>query len=1147
VVYLLVAGMLAARVPSVAAQAPVLREGAATVAGGRTADTPVGSPTPPLTRIAQIRTGDPSALGRPVLIEGVATYVDPTWDLLFVQDAEQGIFVKAAGQADDVALGERVRVQGRAAPGDFAPVIERPRITRLGKATLPEPQRPTFEQLLTGDWDSQFIELDGIVRGVHPVSEKKGRHLLFDVAVGTWRVLAQFPGQWTAPPPQHLVDAKVRIRGVAGTLFNPQRQLVGLQLFVPSLDFLTTLEPSREDPYSAPVHVITSLNRWVSRHGVGRRVRIRGEVTWARGNQVYVRDMSGSIAVTLWTPTPLAAGQQVDVAGFVAAGTYSPTLEDAVARAAAGRVEPAAPLRMTARELMSGQHDAGLVTLEAEVVNQVDQPDPMLVLKTGDTVFTAPSPPGEVLEAFEPGTLLSVTGVCRVQVDPLDSPRVPRGFQILLRSASDVTLVKRAALSPRRTVQALALLFAMLMAGLGWIVGLRRRVSQQTQDLREQLDRERALEAQYRELVATANDLVVTCDADSRVTSINQAGQQLTGHGAETALGRPLRELVAPADRARLDRELAAALASRTGTTLEVGLVSAAGADLTVELDVRPIYRRGRTGGLQAIGRDVTARKRAEAELAQARDAAEAASRAKSEFMANISHEVRTPLNGIIGMTELVLASPLGGEPRQYLNLVRSSADTLLHIINDILDFSKIEAGHLQFEPAPFDLHARLSSTLEPLAVTARRKGLGFEVHLSPTLPPVVVGDSGRFGQVLTNLVGNAIKFTNDGTVQVDADRLPPQAGDPASLARLRFVVRDTGIGIPPEKHALIFEAFTQADGSTSRRFGGTGLGLSIAASIVKRMGGTVQVDSAPGRGSVFTVVAPFEVASSVELPALAGEGLSRLLGASGAAAASPSPAAARTLRPLRVLLVEDNPVNQRLAHEILKRRGHLVTLAENGREALECLAASAFEVVLMDVQMPEMNGLEATEAIRATEAGTGRHLPIVAMTAHAMAGDRERCLAAGMDEYLTKPIRAEALVAHVERIAMKSVSSGAPRDDAPVFALDEALQRVDGDRALFAEIVGIFLADAPGMLADVAAAVGLGDAAAVGRTAHRLKGSILTFAAPAASEIALRLEHAGRAGDLSAADEDLARLTAEVGRLCDALAAHVDDQRKTA
>ena len=1142
---------------------------------GRRADTRVEAPTSasapsappavpgadaPITRVAEVRIGDPAVLGRPVRLEGVVTYTDAVWGLLFVQDDEEGIFVQMRGQTIDVAPGDRVRVEGVSAHGDFAPVVEQPRVTYLGPGELPRPEQPSFQELLTGDWDSQYIELDGIVRGIRPVLENRDHHLFFDVAVGTWRVLAQLPGRWQGPPPEHLVDAKVRLRGVAGTLFNQQRQLVGLQMFVPSLDLVKTLEASRPDPFSAPVYTISSLNRWVSRHGLGRRVRIRGEVTWAHRNQVYVRDSTGSIAVTLWAPMQLVPGQHVDAAGFVASGAYTPTLEDAVIRQGTGAVEPAVPVRVSAADLLSGQHDAGLVTLDAEVVNQVSAPDPTIVLKAGDLVFTAPGPPGGTIEPFEPGTFVSVTGVCRVQVDPLDSPRVPRGVQLLLRTPDDVKLVRRAALSPRRTVQALGLLFAMMLAGLAWIVGLRRRVAQQTQDLREQLDRERALEAQYRELVATANDLVVTCDADARVTSINEAGQRLTGQSAETAGGRPLRELVAPQDRARLDRELATALASRSGLTLEVAIAQVGGADVTVELDVRPIYRRGRPAGLQAIGRDVTARKRSEVELAQARDDAEAASRAKSEFMANISHEIRTPLNGIIGMTELVLAAPLADQSRQYLTMVRTSADSLLHIINDILDFSKIEAGHLRFDSAAFHLPARLTSTLEPLGVTARRKGLAFTVEQRPGLPPVLVGDAGRLGQVLMNLVGNAIKFTDRGSVGVVADVAPPLPGDGPSLARIRVVVRDTGIGVPADKHSLIFEAFTQADGSTSRRFGGTGLGLSIVASIVKRMGGTLDIQSEPGTGSAFTVVMPFECGTTVELPMLSGDGLSRLLGHADQA---PPVTQVQAAVSMSLLLVEDNPVNQRLAQEILRRRGHRVTVAENGREALDRLAEAAFDVVLMDVQMPEMNGLDATRAIRRREAGTARHVPIVAMTAHAMAGDREKCLESGMDDYLTKPVRAEALITYVERYAMTAEKMSMPPAPArtpspppppgqpaaadPAFNLTEALQRVDGDAELLAEVAGIFLDDAPAMLADLAAAVDRHDAEAISRTAHRLKGSILTFSAPAAAASALALEAAGRTGDLSGVEAELETLSGAMDALRHGLEKLVQAARKTA
>ena len=1108
---------------------------------GRTADASVGEPSlAPLTRIAVIRTADPSILGQSIAIEGVVTYADEEWGLLFVQDAERGIFVQMRGRAVPVAVGDRVRVEGVAGPGDFAPVILEPSVTRIGTGRLPVPARPTFQDLLTGEWDSQHIELDGIVRGIYPLSAK-GEHLLFDVAVGTWRVLAQLPGKRSGALPEHLVDSKVRIRGVAGTLFNPQRQLVGLQLFVPSLEQVTTLSAPDADPFAAPVHTITSLNRWVSRHGLGRRVRVHGVVTWARGRQLYVRDMSGSIGVTLWTEMSLQPGQAVDVAGFVAAGTYSPTLEDAVVHARGSHVEPVAPEIVALRDLMSGRHDAALVTLEAEVVSHVTQPDHQLVLRAGDTVFSATGPAGGSIETFEPGSVVRVTGVCRVQVDPLDSPRVPRGVQLLMRGLDDVQLLRRATFSPHRTLQALLLLFTMVLAGLFWIVSLRQRVSQQTQDLREQLDRERALEAQYRELVATANDLVVTSDADARVTSINDAAERMTGLKTDQSVGRPLRELVAPADRARLDRVLATVIANRAGATLEVGMGQA-----TVELDVRPIFRHSRPAGLQAIGRDVTARKRGEAELAKARDAAEAASRTKSEFLANISHEVRTPLNAIIGMTDLALAGHLEREPRQYLNLVRSSADSLLHIINDVLDFSKIEAGHMTFEPSSFDMRARLAASLEPLAVTARRKGLTFETHLSPGLPPVAVGDPGRLGQVLTNLVGNAIKFTQDGGVRVDVDVAPAVDGDADALARLRVAVRDTGIGIPADKHAVIFEAFTQADGSTSRRFGGTGLGLSIAASIVRRMGGTLELSSEVAHGSTFTAVLPLMRGAAADLPVFAIDGLSRLLGSRAGAGGHGSPEVP-VHRVLRILLVEDNPVNQRLAHEILRRRGHAVTLAAHGREALDRLDAASFDLVLMDVQMPEMNGLEATRAIRAAEAGSGRHLPIVAMTAHAMAGDRERCLEAGMDDYLTKPIRAEALITHVERMTISTDEASPARSQAPAFNVQEALERVDNDQELLAEIAGLFVADAPAMLEAVATAVAAGDAPAVARAAHRLKGSILTFGAADTAALAQSLELTGSDPDFPAAHAILARLTPAVARLRTALEAFVVNQRKTA
>jgi len=815
------------------------------------------------------------------------------------------------------------------------------------------------------------------------------------------------------------------------------------------------------------------------------------------------------------------------------------------------------------------------------------------------------------------------------------------------------------------------LIATLVILGLVFITAIvDRRFSLQTQELKSSEER-------YRLIVETAFDAFIGIDATGSITEWNAQAEATFGWSRAEAIGNAVSKFILQsshiANGLNFSELFAASGSDLIHRRLEATGVDRGGRRFPVEMTLSSVHHSHKRL-FAAFVHDVTERKAAEEEREKATKAAEAASRAKSEFLANMSHEIRTPLNGVIGMTDLVLESDLTGEQREYLETVKLSADSLLHVINEILDFSKIEAGKLELEEEDFDLQDCMESTLKTLALKADEKRLELLCEVSPDVPVGVRGDSARLRQVLTNLVGNAIKFTRHGEVGLKAVLENSGGTSSSSSILIHFIVSDTGIGIPPEKTKLIFESFSQADTSTTREFGGSGLGLAISRSLVEMMGGKIWVESQVGEGSQFhftirvnpafprnsasSIVShpealhgvkvlivddnrtnrrildgllrhwkmrpttvedgeqalykaiaayedgePFElILTDMHMPKMDGfdliqrirqrpgmvgstimmltsggqrgdarrceelgvaahllkpvrqaelrDALIRVLsykdgGSTQTNATEKLPGVRRTeLVPLHVLLAEDNAVNQMLAVRLLQKRGHTVTVTGNGREALDALEHGKFDLVLMDVQMPEMDGIEATMAIREREKLTGCYQPVVALTALVIKGDKQRCLDAGMDDYLSKPIRQQELDEILEKFSpcLKLVErdSACPETRKPYFSdppappplpqirheitprlsVNEAelMDRIEGDVEFLAELTEIFRKDYPRQLRAARKAVEDRDRDALRQAGHALRGALANLAASDLAALAGDIESIADSGDPSAA-----------------------------
>jgi PAS domain S-box-containing protein len=946
---------------------------------------PQESSLPLLTRVEQIRnlSPDEANLGYPILVQAVVTYVNPAENDLFIQDSTAGVYVNIGTGKQELQPGQLVEVEGVSGTPDFAPQIDNPKIRVLGQGSLPEARRVAYGQMASSQEDSQWVEIEGIVRTV----TKADSLLTLDLAAEGGRLTVEFPN-FRGAVPNFLVDAKIRIQGVCGANFNHKYQITGVILYSPSLSQLRIVEPAPSNAFLAPHRPIASLLRFAPQGASGHRVRVRAVVTFQQpGSELFIKEENDGLQVRTLETTPLQTGDLVEVAGFPAVGEYSAVLRDAVFRHI-GTGPALAPVSVTAEQALDGSHDADFVRITARLLDATPGPN-TLNMESGKILFLAQVEDpvlAKSLEALVPGSLLQLTGICVLEADEDHSPQ---SFRILVRSMNDVAVIEPPPWwNIKRMLRIIAILAAVALATTLWAFLLKRQVAEKTDSIRDSLEREASSRERYQELFENANDMVFTCDLEGHLTSLNKAGRRMVGCDIPDVLRMNLAQILAP-EHSALAREMLQSASEEGQRTYEVEIVTRKNGRLRVDLGTSLIERTGKPPEVQGIGRDITRHRRLEDQLRHAQKM-EAAGR----LAGGVAHDFNNLLTVISGFGQLVLGRLESTDPKYpHMAELLKAADRGATLTRQLLAFSRQQV----LQPQVLDLNLTLANISRML-----RHLIGEDVELSIVPGPGlgrVKTDPGEIDQVILNLAVNARDAMPHGgrlilqTENVNLDEARAAGHYPIRPGQyVLLTVSDTGCGMDAETQKHIFEPFF----TTKEQGKGTGLGLATVHGIVHQSGGYIYVYSELGNGSCFKIYLPR--VDQVAEPAKGRQALEHH---------------ARGTE--TILVVEDEAMVRDLTLEVLKESGYTVIAAERPDDALRICAQNQvpIDLLLTDVVMPGMSGLELVERLK-PQRPKMKVLYVSGYTADAVA---RRGMSDPKTAFLQKPFAPGALVRKVRDV----------------------------------------------------------------------------------------------------------------------------------